>query len=76
MGIFSIISALLNPWQAAQNVTTAAYEVACSTAMEKARLEEQVRQQKCEWWSRYGVLVGAGTVIGVLVLKKMTEKKE
>jgi hypothetical protein len=58
----------------ASTIADAGMTYACSTKIDEARLAEANRQQRCDWWSKNGVLVGAGVVLGVLVLREVTRK--
>jgi hypothetical protein len=70
---------LFNPVATAQNAVSSVYQagsdLVCSSAVTKAITEERARQDRCDWWAKYGVYVGAGTVLGVLVVSDALKRK-
>lgn len=75
----TIWNLLFNPVEAAKGAVSSVYQagegMVCASAVTRAIEEEKARQDKCEWWSKYGVYVGAGTVLGVLVISDALKRK-
>lgn len=75
----TIWNLLFNPVATAQNAVSSVYQagegLVCASAVTRAIEEERARQDRCEWWSKYGVYVGAGTVLGVLVISDALKRK-
>lgn len=67
-----LFSWIPSPVAVAKDVASTAYNTAesyaCSAAIERATTTCELEKKKSEWWAKYGVLVGAGAVVGGLVL--------
>lgn len=67
-----LFSWLPNPVTVAQGVASTAYNTAesyaCSAAVERATTTCELEKKKSEWWAKYGIWIGAGTVLGALVI--------
>jgi hypothetical protein len=65
----SLYTLFTDPAKAVSDVAAMPLDYAC-----QSRVEEATRKTK--WWSKYGVLVGAGAVIGVLVINDMRKSSK
>lgn len=70
---------LFDPAAAAKNAISSVYQagtdVVCASAVTQAIQQERAQQDRCDWWAKYGVYVGAGTVLGVLVISDALKRK-
>jgi hypothetical protein len=79
MDFLSSLFSWLNPITVAKNVASTVYQTGeayvCDAAVERAVTECELAKKKSEWWAKYGVIVGASTVIGGMVLYDLVKNR-
>ena len=79
MNLLASLFSWLNPVTVAKSVASTAYQTGeayvCETAVARATTECELQKKKSEWWAKYGVLVGAGSALGALVLYDLIKNR-